>query len=407
MTRNETAVEWKYAGGTNLDAFKQEFKSAAYLNEWSDEMAIYKLRGLMAGTARAFMDTLMDDFGELLEIDDVFKRLELEFVTPSAKAMAEAKVESLTRRDGESAVDFGARWLRAWKAAGQKNDESAAVKFFKLCSSQGYGEGLVYSRMLHRSVNAVAEALEGVEMTELWRGNHSSGKRKRPEVPEVDSESNEKSAEDAPQRGRRGGRSKQRTGEPTLSVQQLDVLALAAVEKAVAAQKPKAPEPFSASDSKPPLSCQLCNRDGHTAVNCRDVPRCTKCLLTGHIAACCPHANGECFGCGQLGHLLSNCPVKRGNSGFRGRGRGRGQPGNSFRFSGNCYACGQQGHTARTCQTRNEPAGIKQEPAVNALTVEQLTAIAVSVQAAAAERAERTKEREKAAAAVGAARPGK
>jgi hypothetical protein len=56
---------------------------------------------------------------------------------------------------------------------------------------------------------------------------------------------------------------------------------------------------------------------------------------------------------------------------------------------------------------RNEPAGIKQEPAVNALTVEQLTAIAVSVQAAAAERAERTKEREKAAAVVGTARPGK
>ena len=403
MARNETAVEWKYSGGTNLAAFKQEFKAAAYLNEWSDEMAIYKLRGLMAGTARAFVDTLMDDYGELLEVDDVLKRLELEFVTPSAKAMAEAKVESLKRRDGESAVDFGARWLRAWKAAGQKNDESAAVKFFKLCSSQGYGEGLVYSRMLYKSVNAVAEALEGVEMTELWRGSHFGGKRKRSKVPEDESDSSAASGSDEPQRGRRSGKSKRKVEEPTLSVQQLDVMAVAAVERAAAGHKPKAPEPFSASDSKPPLSCQLCGKGGHAADDCRN-PRCSKCMFHGHIAACCPYANGECFGCGQMGHLLTNCPSKRGGGGFRGRGRGRGQFGGSSRFSGDCYNCGQPGHLARNCQAQSKPSGVKQETGVQALTVEQVAAIALSVQSAAAQREEKTKEREKAGAAGGAAR---
>ena len=403
LTRCETVMDWKYSGGTNLSQFQREFKSTSYLNDWAEDMAVHKLRSLLSGTARTFVDGLIEDYGGLVEIDDVFKQLEMEFVTPSAKAMAKAKVEGLKRRDGESAVEFGARWMRAWKAAGQKNDESAAIKFFKSCSSQGYGEGLVYSRSLHKSVNAVAEALEGLEMTEIWRGRKLA-KRKRAMDDLVSDESDAASSGDEPQRGRRGGKAK-RSEEPTLSINQLEIMALAAVEKAASGHVSKIREP-SPKPVPGHLQCQLCNKPGHTASSCTEIPHCSKCLLNGHIAACCPHTNGECFGCGQMGHLLTHCPMRRGrgNLHHRGRGRGRGPPDDPPRFSGPfngaCYNCGRVGHSARYCQSTPTSNPVKREPQTPSFSAEQLAAITESLSQAAAQRSSKTQERDAGAGAA-------
>ena len=391
LARQETTMDWKYAGGTNLASFQQEFKSMAYLNEWPDEMAMHKLKGLLTGAAKSHVDELVEDTGGILDVDDVFTSLSAQFVTPSAKAMAEAKVENMKRRENESAVDFGARWMRAWKASGQKNDESAALKFFKSCTAQGLGEGLVYSRHLHKSVNAVAEALEGVEMTDMWRGDGSRKRKKQPKY-EDSGNSEEQSDEEKPQRGRRKhSLSQEHDRAPALSIQQLEVMAVAAFEKAALAQKDKTPSSVAQRPQQEMVfTCQLCNRTGHTADSCLETPHCSKCLLNGHIAACCPYQNGECFGCGLMGHLLSNCPNKRGRGNFRGRGRGydRGRGGGSLPFRGQCYKCQQMGHIAREC-----PGPIASTPTPT-LSQSQINLFTESLARAAAARMESTRERD-------------
>ena len=173
-------------------------------------------------------------------------------------------------------------------------------------------------------------------------------------------------------------------------------MALAAFEKAASSQAAKVQDTTSQPKKEQAFACQLCHKVGHTASECTEVPYCSKCLLNGHIAACCPHTNGECFGCGQMGHLLTHCPMRRGrgSAGIRGRGRGRGPPIASSGFQGACFNCGRVGHSARYCVSTPKPAGVKREPAAQTFSSDQLASIADSLSRAAVQRSVKTIVRE-------------
>jgi len=69
---------------------------------------------------------------------------------------------------------------------------------------------------------------------------------------------------------------------------------------------------------------------------------------------------GNCFKCGEAGHMSRACPQGGGQSFGGGRGRGGGGGGNSFSRGGQggggsnsgCFKCGEQGHMSRECPQR-------------------------------------------------------
>ena len=397
LTRAETVMDHKYSGGTNLSTFAKEFKAMAHLNEWTRAMSIFKLKSLLAGQARTFVDTLLEETGSHLRIDDIFDAMRAEFVTPAAMAVAVAKVETMKRKEDESALEFGARWVKAWRAAGQPNDASAAIKFFKSCSEQGYGEGLVYSQNTHKTVTAVAEALQGLEMTELWRVGSHSKKRKHRHTADDDSDSRSVSSEDK-QHGKRRGSSSAKSVDAASLAHQVNSLVVAAVETSMAKHFGTQTQPV-APPGEPNIVCQLCNTKGHSAFACTVPQLCGACMLPGHNPSKCPYKDGTCLGCGQVGHLLLHCPTRRGrgSGGFRGRGRGRGQADGQPKFHGDCYNCGQPGHSARYCTSNAKAAPVKKEQSV-AWNDDQLERIADSLAKAAERRSEKTRERQEAGA---------
>ena len=114
VTRPETTMDWKYSGGTNLEMFRSEFMEMATLNGWSRSLAVHRLKSHLRSTAKTFVDGLTRDSVDDLTPAEIFQAMALQFLTPGAMAVAETKAEDLKRKDGESAIDFGARWLRQW-----------------------------------------------------------------------------------------------------------------------------------------------------------------------------------------------------------------------------------------------------------------------------------------------------
>jgi len=71
----------------------------------------------------------------------------------------------------------------------------------------------------------------------------------------------------------------------------------------------------------------------------------------GHESTSCPQPRStdgkQCYACGGVGHVKSDCPSVRGQfgGGFAG-GPGAG----GFAGGQKCYQCGRPGHLARNCQ---------------------------------------------------------
>ncbi|KIR24970.1 cellular nucleic acid-binding protein [Cryptococcus deuterogattii 99/473] len=126
-----------------------------------------------------------------------------------------------------------------------------------------------------------------------------------------------------------------------------------------------------------PGSRQGCFKEpGHESTNCpqprsTDGKQCYACGGVGHVKSDCPSMRGafgpgqKCFKCGRPGHLARECTVPgfvgafRGRGGFGGAFGGRPRPPvNPDGTPVKCYRCNGENHLARDCLAPRDEAAI-------------------------------------------------
>ena len=99
--------------------------------------------------------------------------------------------------------------------------------------------------------------------------------------------------------------------------------------------------------NKQSLSCQLCNRNGHTTVYCRSSSKCLKCNQPGHFASQCPQnqhsQNIICQICNKPGHKANTCYL------YKPTTQNLHDP-YKTRSQLICQICQKVGHTGATCR---------------------------------------------------------
>ena len=97
-----------------------------------------------------------------------------------------------------------------------------------------------------------------------------------------------------------------------------------------------------------PMTCQLCNKIGHTAKYCRDNLKCLKCNKNGHLAKFCTANNYTliCQICNKPGHKANTCYLyKPTQQNIPDPYKSRGLL--------HCQICDKVGHTGATCKSRD------------------------------------------------------
>ncbi|CAA0819344.1 Cold shock protein 1 [Striga hermonthica] len=109
--------------------------------------------------------------------------------------------------------------------------------------------------------------------------------------------------------------------------------------------------------------CFTCGQYGHLSRDCTGGGgggTCYNCGGYGHRARECPSGSrssggGNCYSCGEAGHLARDCMGSGGGAGMGGYSRGGGGFGRFGGGGGNCFNCGESGHFARECKEPHRP----------------------------------------------------
>ena len=381
-TRPELTLKRIYYGGTDLNGFEREFWRISEANRWPKSVQVAMLCENLAGLAKPFAETVLEEAVESVSARDLFVLLRMEFMKQSALALSQAQVDDMRQGEHENIKVYAARFTKALKASGQTDSGVTAIKFYRSTRAVGV---LPFNSKTFVSVRSVADAINDWEQSRAWAkagklGRGDAAATPRDEVMEPD----DQEVDERPQTRRRTSaledgprvQAVQFRNDNSRDLPMFDATTFSdwrggkpnaqPVEMNQARNEAK-PTPVSQM-----VACQLCLTPGHTAPECgrlsqvqRAPVQCSKCFKVGHTADQC-WGNLTCSFCGRQGHELASCYSNPGGASYRGRGRGNVR-GAVFRGRGRgygrepysqqprqqddrrCYECGESGHLSRDC----------------------------------------------------------
>ena len=386
-----------YGGGLDLDIYKRDFYTIMRHNKWNQEIAMMKLRGNLTGTASKVVENRCREVSDVT-VGELFDLLEARCNNDEARINAKAVYDSIRQRKDEKIADFVERFEKARMQAQMPDGPSAAMKFFRDLTCNV--ESIPFNTKLFVNVQAVAEALAGLDLTATIR-------KRKPAAKEVESEDDadvkfsSKLAEEIHNKFKRRHTtraeddeedalmedSKSATKEVKALVQSLAVLS----ERILPQLESQGSKPGSYKGSSTwsgrrqdlpkavpdarnnrddpdcSVKCQLCKVIGHEALHCRNL-RCMQCQRFGHSEIDCTFAEAcqkcgrmghaarwcesgiQCRNCGKLGHSEKRCRAPSTMDRRRVPSADRRPQQRPTRDGSACFKCGEQGHFARECQ---------------------------------------------------------
>jgi hypothetical protein len=399
IMRHELPLGKSYLGGTNLGSFERNFRRVAQANHWSSGAAAQMLRFNLGGSARTFIENNLPDDGAFT-IDTIFGMLRSRFLTDTALALAAKKLDGLAQKDDESVTDYASRFTTAMGNAGQRDGPLMAIKFFgslRLVKTKGIP--FVASECV--DIESVVEKVQQWEISEALCNTRSGAPPRvlnRPDPVDEERTSDEdpvvkptakrarvnsveavvRSEIDKILRGYAGTQAQGQGAVGGLVHLQSTVDASSAVMPCVVnslfseaqrstvlgnqvncqlCDKPG----HRATECRGAVVCQLCNRKGHPASICRkDHSYCTICRVSGHRAADCM----GCQRCGDRSHSAIDCRDGQPGSYQPQAPRARQQRYQPYDGTGRnenprdervCYGCNSKGHILRDCPSRRTP----------------------------------------------------
>jgi hypothetical protein len=358
--RGKQMIPSKFDGTSSITTFLRQFNICASQNKWTTKEKVNYLITSLSGNAA---DLISDAAEEMGTFEEIAEKLERRFGMKDQEATFRLQLKSRKRRANESLADLYqdiARLIaRAYPGGKTIHSDSIAVESFidslndddlELRVSDKMPKDLEEAYKLAIRIESQMKRKGDKSQVDVYKPDREGKFERRTRKVEAETEN---SAE----------------REMRVKVDKLvEMVSQIQQDKSVPREMTSQPQPIPPVTPRPPFvkkvtQCFACGQLGHIATNCPVRGNSGgQGGYAGQHMGYAPEQGIEppkCYNCNQYGHLAHSCPTGRGPWRGNGGDKSVSREGRQFnpneRPMGACFNCGQEGHFAKVCPNSSKP----------------------------------------------------